>query len=731
MTLSFWRLSHLALALFSALFLILASVTGVILAVDAIQEKTPPYKVANFDTLTLDKTIVAVRKVYPDITSVRVDHNQFVILEGIDGQDQDVNAYIDPKTGKILGKPEKKNEFILWTTALHRSLFLKETGRFIVGFISMLLVLISISGLALLIKRQQSFRGLFSKIVKENFAQYYHIVLGRWSLIPILILAATGTFLTLEKFNFFMDSTEKEAKNTTTITHTPTKKTAQSFFKNTLLSDIQKIEFPFSDDPEENYIITLGDKEIEVNQLTGAIVRVTPFPLQTLISSWSLNLHTGRTSILWALILGFASINILFFIYSGFAMTLKRRSSRIKNKFKKDQSNIIILVGSENGSTLVFANAIQKQLIAAGNKVFLTELNSYQTYPQAEHILVFTATHGLGDAPANATKFTSLVNQNGQNQKINFSVLGFGSRAYPDFCEFATTVDSVLEEQDWAVRLLDLQTVNDKSVAEFIEWVRLWNAKTGILLATTPSLYNAVPKGLKKLVVLDKTEVTPTDLTFIMNLGYAKRNKIKSGDLLAIYPANDNQERLYSVGMLQDTMQLVVKLHPHGLGSRYLYHLKKGDVFEGRILPNPSFYFPVQATKIAMISNGTGIAPFLGMVDQNKTKVPTYLYCGFRKKTETVQGYEFFLNEMIEKKRLTEFHVALSREENAMYVMDLIQRDDSFFIELLGSGGVIMICGSLAMQQDVERVLDTICLEHTGVGIAFYKNKNQILSDCY
>ena len=130
MTLSFWRLSHLALALFSALFLILASVTGVILAVDAIQEKTPPYKVANFDTLTLDKTITAVRNVYPEITSVRVDHNQFVILEGIDGQDQDINAYIDPKTGKILGKPEKKNDFILWTTALHRSLFLKETFIF-------------------------------------------------------------------------------------------------------------------------------------------------------------------------------------------------------------------------------------------------------------------------------------------------------------------------------------------------------------------------------------------------------------------------------------------------------------------------------------------------------------------------------------------------------------------------------------------------------------------------
>ena len=195
MTLSFWRYSHLALAVFSAVFLVLASVTGVILAVDAIQEKTPPYKVENFEKITLGETLPILRKTYPEITELSVDHNQFVTLQGIDQEDNDVNAYIDARTGKILGTPIKKSEFIQWTTALHRSLFLKETGRFFVGFISFLLVLISISGFALILNRQRSLRSLFSKIVKENFAQYYHIVLGRLSLIPILIIALSGTYL--------------------------------------------------------------------------------------------------------------------------------------------------------------------------------------------------------------------------------------------------------------------------------------------------------------------------------------------------------------------------------------------------------------------------------------------------------------------------------------------------------------------------------------------------------
>ena len=148
MTLSFWRYAHLVLAIFSSLFLVLAAVTGTILAVDAIQEKIPSYQVSTFDKITLSETLPVLRKTYPEITAVSVDHNQFVLLEGIDQEGNDVNAYVDPTNGKILGKPTPKSEFIQWTTALHRSLFLKETGRFIVGFISFLLALIALSGLA-------------------------------------------------------------------------------------------------------------------------------------------------------------------------------------------------------------------------------------------------------------------------------------------------------------------------------------------------------------------------------------------------------------------------------------------------------------------------------------------------------------------------------------------------------------------------------------------------------
>ncbi|MEO7977580.1 PepSY domain-containing protein [Flavobacterium sp.] len=729
MTLSFWRYSHLALAVFSSLFLILASVTGVILSVDAIQEKTQPYRVENFGEITLEETLPALRKAYPEITELSVDHNQFVTLQGIDEEGEDINAYIDPRTGKTLGSPIKKTEFIQWVTALHRSLFLKETGRFFIGLISFILILISISGFALVINRQRGLRNFFSKVIKEYVVQYYHVVLGRLALVPILIIAVSGTYLSLERFNFFMEKSNSEKSEITAAV--PVSKNKISAFKSTLLADVKKIEFPFSDDPEEYYIIKLKDREIEVDQVSGTIVSETLFPMTTLLSNLSLDLHTGRSNSIWAFILGIASLNILYFIYSGFAMTLKRRSSRIKNKYKAEESKFILLVGSENGSSLRFANSIHKQLLAEDHTAFITQLNNYTVFSKAEHIIIFTSTHGLGDPPSNAGKFISLVNKIPQKQNVKFSVIGFGSYAYPDFCAYAREIDLLLETQNWSERFLDLQTVNDKSADEFVNWVKLWSQKTGIALSTTPSVYNHVPKGLKKMMVLDKTLISETDQTFLLTLRTNMRTPFNSGDLLAVYPANDTKERLYSIGKIKGNIQLVVKLHPSGLGSGYLYNVEPGSVIKARIINNKSFHFPKKAPVIAMISNGTGIAPFLGMIEQNKKKTDVHLYCGFRKETETTLGYKKFAAEMTEKKQLKNFQLAFSREENHYYVMDLIKRDSDFFVNLLKQGGTIMICGSLAMQQDVESVLDSLCLEKANSSISDYKANGHFLTDCY
>ncbi len=107
-------------------------------------------------------------------------------------------------------------------------------------------------------------------------------------------------------------------------------------------------------------------------------------------------------------------------------------------------------------------------------------------------------------------------------------------------------------------------------------------------------------------------------------------------------------------------VQLVVKLHPNGLGSGFLNNLEPGNTIKARIINNKAFHFPKKAPKVAFISNGTGIAPFLGMIEQNKTKKEIHLYSGFRMETPTLLAYKKFAGIMIQREHLDHFHVALS-----------------------------------------------------------------------
>jgi hypothetical protein len=78
MTISVWRYSHLALAVSSFLFLAVASLTGIILAIEPINQKLSDYRVKDFNQVSVAQTIGTLKKTYPGITDISVDVNGFV-----------------------------------------------------------------------------------------------------------------------------------------------------------------------------------------------------------------------------------------------------------------------------------------------------------------------------------------------------------------------------------------------------------------------------------------------------------------------------------------------------------------------------------------------------------------------------------------------------------------------------------------------------------------------------
>jgi len=244
-------------------------------------------------------------------------------------------------------------------------------------------------------------------------------------------------------------------------------------------------------------------------------------------------------------------------------------------------------------------------------------------------------------------------------------------------------------------------------------------------------VYHTKVVGLKQFKVMAKTKVSENNATFKITLKPTSKLKFKSGDLLAIYPANDHRERFYSIGCANGEIQLMVKLYPNGLGSSFLYELTEQSIFKARLISNSKFHFPENVPAVAMIANGTGIAPFLGMISENAKHVPISLYAGFRYDNELTHHYRDFAAIEMDKKHLNRFEFAFSREENSQYVMDLIRQDAIAFIELLANKGVIMICGSLSMQKDVEAVLEELSMAKNQKSLSYYKERNQILTDCY
>ena len=162
MTISIWRFSHLTLAISSALFIFIASLTGFILAFQPISNKINPYNVADINSISIAETITALENEHEEIIAINVDENDFVSASVITKDGKSTSFYINPKTGKKIGNMIQKSPVFEFATNLHRSLFLKSTGRLIIGVVSLLLFLIAVTGTILIVKRQGGLKQIFS-----------------------------------------------------------------------------------------------------------------------------------------------------------------------------------------------------------------------------------------------------------------------------------------------------------------------------------------------------------------------------------------------------------------------------------------------------------------------------------------------------------------------------------------------------------------------------------------
>ncbi|MEN0005748.1 MAG: PepSY domain-containing protein [Bacteroidota bacterium] len=727
-----WRSAHFLLAAVSAIFLLLATVTGIVLAFEPIQEHLHrPSKVV-LDEVKLATLITTLKEEYEELLELNVERGKYVKISTFSMDEEGSgDFYIDPADGTRLEMTYEQPHLFKVVTNFHRSLFLKTTGRIFVGITAFLLALIAVTGLLLIIKKL-GWRKFFLSFEKNDGLQYYHTYLGRINLIPVVIIAVSGLYLSFVRF---------EIIDTATIVANETKEARDDFqavpiadfelFQNTTLDQVKKLEFPFSEDAEDYFALYLEDRELWIHQYTGEVMESNIYPFARVVEKLSFNLHTGATSPLWAVVLLVSSISILYFMYSGFLISYRRLAHKSKNAISAEEAELVVLVGSENGKTRQFSKLVFDALARQQQKVFIDEMNNYRSFPKMKELIVMTSTYGEGEAPVSANQFLQLVDEVDVPSAVPFSVVGFGSTHYEKFCQFAKDVHLKLSEHPAYQQRLEPALVDRNDHYTFTQWANNWSSQNSISI-DLPDQWSLPKAPLADFSIVNTQYVDDGFAeTVHLELYTKKRKAYQAGDLIAIQPHPNEEERYYSIGKLQNgNLFLAVKRHQHGKVSNMLYQKEVSNSFQGTHISNTRFHFPTHAPKVIMIANGTGIGPFVGML-QEPNAIPKSLFWGLRN-AASYQPLAGEIQTALATGRLQSFATAYSRTDGPYhYVQDIIHDQSAPLANDLKSGAIVMICGSLAMLKGVLAVLDAAVQQYNEQPISHYQEGGQILSDCY
>jgi len=697
----FWRRLHFLSTVVAGLFIFFASVTGCILAVEPWLLSQNAVSGQHTSDLTLKAFQEKLGAEFLEVFSFEKDAYGNIKVEGI-GNEKEGTLFVNAETGKVLDAPKKLSTIFDLSRDLHRSLFLKTPGRIIVGLASLALVFLVVSGIGLHIKRAGGLKAIYKSIKILEIKRDGHAQLSRLFVIPILIIAVSGTYLSVIRF------APKAANETITA------KGNEFSLNKILMSEVKKVTLPVVE--EDPLTIELADKVLHYDKATEKLIKIEVVPISEQMRALDFSLHTGEGLKSWAVVLFLTSLVMVFLSFTGFQMVGQKWKQKKHKAIVSDDVDTIILVGSETGHTWRFADALEEAYQKLNIKVSAVGLENFPKISGKKTLLILTSTYGDGDAPENAQDvLAQLDSKISGAELVQYSVLGFGSKEYPAFCAFAEELRNELAGFKHTQEITPYMTVDNQSVVQFIDWVRALNKIQKINLNINPTKLHPVrKKGLDTFKILEKKEQGDT---FLLRIGHSDKLKIQSGDLLGVYPPDENIERYYSIASIGPT-ELILLIKRTGLCSNFLGNLPLGHTFEAYLKRNPTFYFPADNSPVLMIANGTGVAPFLGMQSTRST-----LYWGGKNRID----FELFTNYT----GANNCHLVFSREETSAYVQDLLVKNETDVAHLLGNQGTIMICGSLTMLKGVLVHLDNVTTRHQLPSVDVLKKQGRILIDCY
>ncbi|HEY9056843.1 MAG TPA: PepSY domain-containing protein [Aurantimonas sp.] len=733
------RALHKIPGLVAALLIVVLTLSGAVLSV------LPALEVAQAPAQTETDLAVAaladrVAAAYPGVEQIRRAPSGRITAFYFDGGRPGA-VVIDPATGEGVADYESSS-FQRWMTNLHRSLFLGDVGRLTAAAGAGSLLVLSISGVMLTARRVGGWRRVFSRL-RGPLAGRLHVEVARLTVIGLLLSSVTALFMTADTFGLIPGES---------VTAFPTEVSgrvgaapgAMPLLRETPVASLRELTFPYEGDPTDVFTLKTSTGEGYLDQGTGATLAWADFGAWQRLNQTVYMLHTGQGAASLGLILGLMALGAPVMAATGVILWAQARRARprITGNAVAGQADVILLVGSEGGSTWGFAATLHDALTQAGHKVYTGAMAQFSPgrYKRAERVILLAATYGDGAAPASAAGFLERLEAVPRTQTLPLAVLGFGDRQFPQFCGYAVEVARIAADRGWP-ELLPIATVNRQSPQEFARWGRALgealahplelshspvNPRAHALTLISRREYGAemqAPAAILRFAV-PKSGV----LERLAGHGFAR---FSPGDLLGILPEGSAIPRFYSLASRRRDgfIEICVSRHPGGLCSGQLLDLQPGDSIPGFIRRNPAFRPARNRKPVILIGAGTGIGPLAGFARANSRRRPMHLYFGARHPdSDLFYGEE--MRDWQEDGRLTSVTTAFSRGVSRAYVQDALRADGARIAHLIGDGAQVLVCGGREMAAGVAEVLSDI-LAPSGMTPALLKVEARYVEDTY
>lgn len=739
------RQLHSLPGLITALFAIVLTVTGAILALDPALERLDTVIPAT-GQMSVAELAGKLAKHYPEAEQiVRTPSGTLVLYFSRDGQ-VEIDR-VDPVTGQAIGSYQP-SAFSRWVKNLHRSLLLDTPGRAVAGIAALMMVVLAISGTFLLAARMGDWRQLLHP-VRGTLRQRLHIKFARVAVLGLLLSALTGAYLSASTFDLVSEGLEADPELPLQVSNgLPNAVDTLAVLQATDLNDLRELVYPYPNDPTGMYSLTTNQGAGYIDQISGTWLSYQAHDATHVFYEFIYMLHTGEGLWWLGIILGLAALSVPLMAITGTMIWWQRYSSKPKFAHNSGANNAdsVILVGSESNTTWGFAKTLHDSLVQAGHCVHSAPMNQLAVnYRSAKRLFILTSTYGDGDAPASAKQFLQQLGKISKKPDFVTSVLGFGDRQYPQFCGFAKKVEEVLIAKGWP-QLLPFESINRQSPQEFARW----GTALGKALGTELTLVHIpVQPQTTTLILAERVDYgadvqAPTAvLRFQMPAVAGKTSLLmrllkgnglphfEAGDLVGIIPPGSQIPRFYSLASASKdgVLEICVRQHPSGLCSNFLYTLSIGGNVDVFIQPNPDFRPASGKAPIVLISAGTGIGPLMGFIRHNWSHHPMYLYWGGRSPQSDFL-YEPELNVYLKDKRLTELNAVFSRVSERAYVQDKITLDGEKLRSLIQNDAQILVCGGRDMANSIKTALNDI-IAPLGIDVAKLKSQGCYREDVY